>query len=144
MPEKDQGLNMPDDELKYLEFLQAAISRMASNSFVVKAWSVALGTAVLGFSVKESNRTLALVAVLPVICFWLLDAYYLALEKSFRDLWEKAVAGTAEKFNMKVRRPGPKAWWGAAWRPAVWLVHLPVFISSLLAALILFLVHTPK
>jgi hypothetical protein len=114
------------------------------RSSAVKAWSVTLGTAVLGFSVKESNWALALVTVLPVICFWFLDAYYLALEKSFRDLWETAVACATAKFKMKVDEPGLDAWWGAAWQPAVWLVHLRVFISSLLAALILFLVHTPK
>jgi hypothetical protein len=75
---------MAEEKLKYLEFLQAAITRMGSNSFLVKGWSVTLGTAVLGF-------------------FWILDAYYRALEKLFRDLWERAVASEKVTFNM---RPG--------------------------------------
>src|SRR6266436_8960138 len=76
---------MPEDRLKYLEFIQAAISRMAANSFLIKGWSVTLGTAVLGFSLKENNWAMALVALIPASSFWALDAYYLGLERLFRD-----------------------------------------------------------
>src|SRR6266404_6186943 len=91
---------MADEKLKYLEFLQAAISRMASNSFLIKGWSVTLGTAVLGFSVKENNWGMALVALIPTASFWALDAYYLSLEKLFRDLWQKAVDYAGATFDM--------------------------------------------
>jgi hypothetical protein len=125
---------MAEEKLKYLEFLQAAITRMGSNSFLVKGWSVTLGTAVLGFSVKESNWALALIAVFPAGVFWALDAYYLALETLFRDLWEKAVASEGVTFNM---RPGAlyrAQWVAAAKRPAVWLVHCPIILVSALAS----------
>jgi hypothetical protein len=125
---------MAEEKLKYLEFLQAAITRMGSNSFLVKGWSVTLGTAVLGFSVKESNWAMALIAVFPAGVFWVLDAYYLALETLFRDLWEKAVASKEVTFNM---RPGTLCraqWVAAAKRPAVWLVHCPIILISALAS----------
>jgi hypothetical protein len=135
---------MADDKLKYLEFVQSAISRMASNSFLIKGWSVALGTAVLGFSVKESNWALALVAAAPAAAYWMLDAYYLGLERLFRDLWGTAVADAQAKFNMDPGQLGLKDWFKAAWSPAVWLVHLPVIVTSLFTARMLFLLHTAK
>jgi hypothetical protein len=140
----DDGSRMQDDKLKYLEFLQAVISRMASNPFLIKGWSVGLTTAVLGFSVKESNWALALIAVVSAASFWLLDAYNLGLERLFRRLWVTAVADAQAKFDMSPSALGVKNWCEAAWRPAVWLVHLPVIVVSLLAALVLFLVHSTK
>src|ERR1700692_4009136 len=114
---------MAEEKLRYLEFLQAAITRMGSNSFLVKGWSVTLGTAVLGFSVKESNWALALIAIFPAGAFWALDAYYLALEKLFRDLWEKAVANDGATFDMKPNTLSYAHWIAAAKRPAVCFVH---------------------
>jgi hypothetical protein len=135
---------MSEEKLKYLEFLQSVISRMASNSFLTKAWSVTLGTAVLGFSVKESSWALALIATVPIVSFWLLDAYYLGLERLFRGLWNDAIKVEQADFNMN---PGVftwQIWHEAAVRPAVWLVHLPVFIVSILAAFVLFAAHPAK
>lgn len=128
---------MPDDKIKHLEFIQAAISRMASNSFLVKGWSVALGTAVLGFSVKEGNWGMALVALVPAGSFWALDAYYLGLEKLFRDLWNQATANTLALFDMNPGQLCGDQWAKAARRPAVLLVHLPIIVAAILAAVVL-------
>jgi hypothetical protein len=128
---------MADEKLKYLEFLQAAISRMASNSFLIKGWSVTLGTAVLGFSVKENNWGMALVALIPTASFWAIDAYYLGLEKLFRDLWRKAVDYAGATFEMNPGYLCGEQWGEAARRPAVLLVHLPIAIASLLAAAVI-------
>ncbi len=133
---------MADDQLKYLEFLQATIARMASNSFVVKGWSVALGTAVLGFSVKDGNWALALIAMLPALAFWALDSYYLMLERQFRGLWVKALKPDATLFDMNPGELDPEEWLEAAQRHAVVLVHAPVLALSPLVALALWFFHS--
>jgi hypothetical protein len=125
---------MSDAKLKHLEFLQAAISRMAANSFVIKGWSVALGTAVLGFSVKESNWAMALLAIVPAGSFWALDAYYLALERLFRELWKRSLPETDPSFNMSPGSVCSEQWSKAARASAVLLVHLPIILASILAA----------
>jgi hypothetical protein len=125
---------MSEAELKYLDLLQDAINRMAANSFLLKGWSVTLGTTVLGFSVKEENWMLALFAVIPVLSFWLLDAYYLGLERLFRELWKKAVKAEVEIFEMNPGKLSWQLWVETAWRPAVWMVHLPTIVVSLLTA----------
>ncbi len=74
--------------LKHLEFIQNAISRMARNSFQIKAWSVTLTAALAALGVNSSNVALASIALLPALVFWGLDAYYLRLEHLFRELYD--------------------------------------------------------
>jgi len=62
-------------ETKHLEFIQSIIARLAGNSFQMKGWNVALATAAIGFAVaKDSRPTLAVLAVVPALAFWFLDA----------------------------------------------------------------------
>jgi hypothetical protein len=120
--------------LKYLEMLQAVIARMASNQFTIRASSVALVTAIIGFAAaKEPDLRMAALALLPAVCFWVLDAYYLTLERGYRDLFEQE-AVVARKdvepcFNMKVTA-GFVAWWKNLWARAVWLTHLPLVLIA--------------
>src|ERR1700691_5910895 len=94
--------NMPND--KHLEFIQSVISRMAGNSFQMKSWNVALATAAIGFAAaKDSHPKAAMLALIPSFVFWVLDAYYLLLERAFRDLYDDAINGTAAAYSMKIK-----------------------------------------
>lgn len=69
--------------------IQAVISRMAGNSFLLKGWSVTLAAAVIALAAnKESHALLTLIALLPVLMFWVLDGYYLHQERLFRKLYD--------------------------------------------------------
>ncbi len=74
---------------KHLEFIQSVINRMASNSFLLKGWSVTLVTALFALSDKDSRISCLLLAYLPVILFWILDGYFLGQEHAFRKLYDK-------------------------------------------------------
>jgi hypothetical protein len=113
---------MPPSE-KHLDFIQSAISRTASNSFQMKSWNVALASAAVGFAAaKDSHPRAAVLAVVPSLVFWLLDAYYLQLERAFRKLYNEAVAGTAAAYSMKPQ-PTAKMWFESFFRPSVFLIH---------------------
>jgi hypothetical protein len=120
-----------EEKMKHLDLIQGVITRMASNSFVLKGWSVTLATALFGFSAKESEPRLALLALLPILVFWGLDAYYLGLERRFRTLYDNAVQATTTDFKLTPAALGPGGWWEAACRPAVWGLHLPLAIAAL-------------
>lgn len=77
-----------DKKLKHLEMIQAVISRMARNSFLLKGWSVTLVAAIFAFAAKDSNALFLFVAYLPGICFWVLDGYFLRQERLFRKLYD--------------------------------------------------------
>ena len=74
--------------LKHLEMLQAVITRMANNSFLVKGWSITLFSAILVFAAKEARIRLTWIALVPIVFFWILDAYFLRQERLFRKLYE--------------------------------------------------------
>lgn len=123
---------MPNE--KHLEFIQGAIARMAGNSFQMKSWNVALATAAIGFAVaKDSHPKAAVLAILPALTFWVLDAYYLLLERAFRDLYDKAVAGTAVAYSMKIERTFGMAL-VAFFRPSVSVIHLTAIIVIYMVA----------
>src|SRR5258708_3637589 len=89
-PENHRGLRHKggrlnsEHKLKHLEFLQFVITRMASNSFLLKGWSVTLVAALFALAAKDSDKKYIVVAYFPVSVFWILDAYFLSKEKQFR------------------------------------------------------------
>lgn len=79
---------------EHLEMIQAVITRMGSNSFAVKTWSVGLVAALLTFAAeKDGNPRRVLVALVPVVIFWYLDGFYLRQERLFRRLYDAVRLG---------------------------------------------------
>lgn len=78
-----------ENKLKHLEMIQGIINRMASNSFALKGWSVTLVAGIFALSSKDANEIYFLIAYIPIVVFWLLDAYYLLQERLFRSLYGK-------------------------------------------------------
>ena len=75
--------------LKHLEMLQQVITRVASNSFLVKGWSVTLLSAILVLTAKDEVYAMGWVAVIPVLAFWVLDGFFLRQERLFRKLYDR-------------------------------------------------------
>ncbi|NQN95793.1 hypothetical protein HO932_04420 [Streptococcus suis] len=80
-------------KMKYLEMIQNVITRMASNSFMIKGWAITVIGAIFSFWITNktedySSWLLYLIVGLTIL-FWLHDAYYLKLERDFRKLYDK-------------------------------------------------------
>lgn len=75
----------------HLGILQDVIERMASNSTSSKAWCITIVSAILVIIAGKGKADLALLALMPTILFLALDAYYLALEKGFRNSYKSFV-----------------------------------------------------
>lgn len=69
----------------HLGIIQSVIQRMSANSTSSKAWCITLVSAVLVIVADKGKPQYAWIAVIPTVLFLVLDAYYLALEKGFRD-----------------------------------------------------------
>lgn len=76
----------------HLAMLQNVLQRMASNSSSCKSLCITLVTAVLVIVADKGKPDYALIALLPTVIFACLDAYYLALEKSFRETYNQFVS----------------------------------------------------
>jgi len=76
----------------HLGILQNVIQRMASNSSASKAWCIMLVSAVLVIVADKGKPDYAYIAMLPTLVFAALDAYYLALEKAFRNSYNDFIS----------------------------------------------------
>ena len=76
-----------DDVRQYLQMLQDIINRMAANSSNCKAWAITLFTAMAALLIGvEVIRQWMWIILFPIVLFYFLDAYYLGLEKDYRNL----------------------------------------------------------
>lgn len=71
----------------YLVILQNVISRMATNSASCKTWCITIVSAILVVIADKSKPDYVLIALIPIFLFLFLDAYYLGLERAFRELY---------------------------------------------------------
>jgi len=79
----------------HLTIMQAVIERMSSNSTSCKAWCITLVSAILVIVADKGRPNYALLPLIPTILFLVLDAYYLALERGFRESYNSFI----EKLN---------------------------------------------
>lgn len=79
-----------DAKLKHLEFLQAIISRMANNSFLIKGWAITLISAIYALAAKESDIRYVMISFITIPCFWILDGFFIAVERRYRKLYVEA------------------------------------------------------
>ena len=75
----------------HLTIMQGIIQRMAENSRSCKTWCITIVSAVLVLVARLEQPYYPLIAIVPAFLFLILDTYYLALEKHFRDSHEEFV-----------------------------------------------------
>ena len=71
----------------HLEMIQGIINRMGTNSFIIKEGTIVILVAIYAFINKEQHNY-ALIGIIPIIVLWILDAYYLLLERKNRTLYD--------------------------------------------------------
>ncbi|MFA7056342.1 MAG: hypothetical protein WC155_02110 [Candidatus Cloacimonadales bacterium] len=86
---------MNDEKKLHLTFIQDVITRMNNNSFKLKGWCITVLAAVLAVYTSTKNEYFILIAILPTLTFWFLDAYYLLQERKFTGIYND-VAGLSE------------------------------------------------
>ena len=78
----------------HLGYIQAVIDRMGQNSFHAKEWCVTVVSALIAFYLTKdadnSRPAIAITAGVVTILFCVVDAYYLHLERGYRDLYKVA------------------------------------------------------
>lgn len=95
-----------EKKLKHLEFLQLVITRMNVNSFLIKGWTITLVAALFALAAKDANINYVVIAYVVIPAFWILDGFYIAVERQYRELY-KEVAAKEEKdidFNMNATK----------------------------------------
>ncbi|RZK34423.1 MAG: hypothetical protein EOO61_13615 [Hymenobacter sp.] len=91
-----------ESKLKHLEFIQTTIGRFNSNSFLIKGWAITLVSALFALAAKDANQLYVFIVYISVPSFWILDAYYLSLERQYRDLYAKVRQQEAEAIDFSM------------------------------------------
>ena len=114
--------------------IQVVIERMGRNSFLLKGWSVTLAAALIGLAAADSNRAFAVIAAFTGAMLGLLDAYYLAVERAYRALYDAAAAGRAEDWSLAPGTVTTLAVIRALGSPTVLALHGLVVAASVVVA----------
>ena len=69
----------------HINILQDIISRMAGNSANCKTWAITIISAIAVLLIDKSKTSVFYIAYIPLTIFFLLDSYYLGLERFFRE-----------------------------------------------------------
>jgi hypothetical protein len=111
----DQG-GLGADQIKHLEFIQAVIIRLGTNSFLIKGWVLTIAAALFAFLVTDRSWALAVVGLVPLLAFWFLDGYFLWQERLFRRLYDDArrPSSSVDLLSMNVTAYRDQATWASA------------------------------
>jgi len=99
---------MNEKIIKHLEFIQNVITRMNSNSFLIKGWTITLVSALFALASSDTNLNYVLISYIAIPVFWVIDGFFISTERQYRDLYNEVRLKnedevdfdmTASKFN---------------------------------------------
>lgn len=79
---------MSDRKLKHLEFIHNVITRMNSNSFLIKGWTITLVSALFVLAAKDANIKYVLISYVIIPVFWFLDGFFISTERQYKKLFD--------------------------------------------------------
>ena len=127
---------MSDKKMKHLDFIQNVISRMNSNSFLVKGWAITLVSALFALAAKDANINYVLISYFVIPVFWFLDGFFIATEKQYRELYnevrQKNETDIDFDMNASSFNTGKKTWLSGVFSKTL----IPYYGVSILATLI--------
>ena len=144
--------------IQHLGMIQAVISRLSNEGFLVKGWAVTVAGAFFGFAVSDESWALAATSLVPTIAFWYLDSTFLRSERLFRALHSHVQRDTGEvrAFDMSATSPqfvaiaakdpggGVDSLRSALKRPAVLWLYIALVFSALALIIILAVTGGPE
>lgn len=122
-----------DAKLQHLQFIQGAISRMATNSFLFKGWAITIAAGLAGFAAADTKAALMMIALVSTVLFWGLDGYYLWLERGFVKLHEQVAEKEEAEIDFSMRIDKTDAvcrWFKTCWRPHLWLFYGAILVMD--------------
>jgi hypothetical protein len=123
-------------DAEHLKLIEAVVGRMGGNSFLLKGWTVTLVAGLGALASADGDRSFAWIAGGVVVLFGLLDAFYLAIERSYRELYQKVAADSpdVEPWDLETK-VGPAEVARALRAFAVWPFYVAALAGSIAVGL---------
>ena len=122
-----------ESRIRYLEAIQRVIDRLSNTSFILKGWAVSLVAGLMALAANGSNSDYVLIAYIPIAVFWFLDAYFLMMERQYRDLFRKNTDLSQELQHFTIcRKKGNISLYGKAlFSLTMLLTYIPLIVATL-------------
>lgn len=125
-----------DSKVKHLELIQEVISRIGGNLFILKGWTITLVIALLTLAAKDTKGFYLLFAFISILIFWLLDGYFLSVERCYRGLYDSVRKKKDKDINFSMDY-SPFYRGKNTWAKAMFSKTLLIFYGVLLITLML-------
>lgn len=137
-------MNMSEaNKIAHLGFIQAIITRMASNAFAIKGWSISLTAAMIAAGISLKSFLVVLAALMPIAVFIFLDSYFFLQEKNFRSLYNETRVNDFDDTNPFDLTP-PDNIYNIHWKERIVKITeravYPVYLTQLLVVLLTLLI----
>jgi hypothetical protein len=120
-----------------LQMIQAIITRLAGNSGTLKGFTVPVVTALLGVGIDKKSDGFVWLGIYPIVVFGFLDAYYLALERHYRTLYNTATGDSDDEWSLAAGRATFLEILACLRSPSVWAFYGAALAVVIAVALIL-------
>lgn len=128
-----------EDKVVHLQMIQGVIDRMSTSAAIYKGFAATIVTGIVAISFTEVSAWILLIAFLPVICFLVMDTYYLKLEKQYRILYEKIRnEKIVPDFSLDSRCSNTElydanaTWLKCLQSPSIWMFYVPIIIIGVI------------
>ena len=116
-----------EKKIKHLEFIQNVITRMNSNSFLIKGWAITLVSALFALAAKDADFRYVVVTYIAIPLFWGLDGYYLSIERQYRGLYNEVCGKDVDKIDFSMNASGynkcKNTWTSSVLSVSIWPVY---------------------
>lgn len=128
-----------ESRIRYLEAIQRVVDRLSNTSFVLKGWAVSLVAGLMALAASGTNHGSVLVAYIPTVVFWLLDAYFLMMERQYRKIFEENMDLSQEVkcFDLKRKKATFPMFAEAAFSITMLLTYVPLIGAIFIAMFVL-------
>lgn len=124
---------LTDNQIRHLDLIEKVIERMGQNSFALKGWAMTLVVAIFGLAASGTDKYFAVIAIVPIVVFWFLDALYLQKERKFRELYNAVAFGNEMRpFTMDISEYSTKKtkYIRCLFSPSEWLFYIGILIGT--------------
>ena len=124
-----------ENKRKHLEFIQNVITRMNSNSFLIKGWVITLVSALFALAAKDANLNYVIITYIAIPLFWGLDGFYLSQERQYRQLYNHVIGRGEDEIdfsmNATVYNQGRNSWTSTLFSKAIWPLYAIMIIITI-------------
>ena len=128
-----------ESRIRYLEAIQRVIDRLSNTSFILKGWAVSLVAGLMALAASGANQGYVMVTYIPIVVFWLLDAYFLMMERQYRDLFKENIdlSQKLEQFTLKREKGNVIIFAKALFSITMLLTYIPLIASTLIVMFVI-------